>query len=189
MIKNLDNINRARLAFNQLFSSTSPFEPAGRIELPVRVVLFPTDSYHLDNGQFKALISAIQRKSERSFFISEVESEDPFDPNAQWKRQHWECTNPTFDEYASLIIGVDNALYSENGSWGVLISHELHALLVCDEQFWQVFKVRYSDSENDFAEFIEYWHRIREEAGTDTKWLPTFVAHLTYPTSTPTLDL
>lgn len=178
MIKILQDSNRAKLAFHKLFSSTNPFEPAGRVDLPVRVVLFPTDSYHLDQAQFDALISAAQGTR---FFISEMESIDPFDPHARWKRKHWECTNPTFDEYASLMIGVDNALYSENGSWGVIISHELHALLVCDEQFWRVFGDGYPNCEHDFDEFIEYWRRIREEAGTDTKWLPTFVAHLTYP--------
>src|SRR6266576_3995763 len=129
MIRSLDNIDQAKAAFRMLFSSTDPFEPAGRAELPVRVVLFPTDSYHLDREQFEALIAAMRNSHESRFFLSELESSDPFDPNAHWKREHWECTNPTFDEYSSLMIGVDNALYSENGSWGVLLSHELHGLL------------------------------------------------------------
>ena len=176
MIKILEDSNRARLAFHKVFSSTNPFEPAGRVDIPVRAVLFPTDSYHLDHTQFEALTSAAQTAR---FFISEMESIDPFDPHAPWKRKHWECTNLTFEEYSSLVIGVDNALYSENGSWGILLSHELHALLVCDEPFWQVFKDQYPNLEQNFEEFIEYWRGIREDVGTETQWLTPFVSHLT----------
>lgn len=179
MIRILENIDRPKAAFQKLFLSTDPFEPAGRTELSVRVVLFPTDNYHLEREQFEALILAARNNHESSFFVSEMESSDPFDPNARWKRKHWECTDPIFEEYTSLPLGIDNALYSESGSWGVLLSHELHGLLVCNEQFWQVFKNNYSKHGNDFKEFIEYWDRLRTESGTDPKWLDTFVAHLT----------
>ncbi len=179
MIRSLKDKNLAKMAFEELFSSTNPFEPAGRTDLPVRVVLFPTDSYHLQSDQFEALIRAARNCNELSLFVSELESANPFDLTSRWKREHWEATNPTFEEYSSLPLGIENALYSENGTWGVLLSHELHGLLVCTEQFWQVFRDRYSKYHNDFQEFINYWERIRDEAQTDTNWLDLFVTHLT----------
>lgn len=179
MIKSIEQIDQARTAFCRLFSSTNPFEPVGRTEYPVRVVIFPSDSYHLEREQFDALIHAARSNQETSFFISEMESSEPFDPNARWKRKHWECTDPTFEEYTSLPLGIENALYSESGLWGVLLSHELHGLLVCSEQFLKAFKTCYSNYADDFQEFIDYWQRIRDESQTETKWLDPFVAHLT----------
>lgn len=181
MIRILDNTDQAKIAFQKLFSSTDPFDPAGRTEFSVRAVLFPTDSYHLDSEQFEALIRAARNGHESNFFISEMESSDPFDLNARWKRKHWLCTDPTFEEYSSLMIGVDNALYSTSGSWGVLLSHELHGLLVCQEPFWRGFANNYPNWKDDLGEFVSYWDRIRGEAGTETKWLDPFITNLTQP--------
>lgn len=175
MIKSITDTTRLHEAYHRVFRSRDPFTPAGQPEMPVRVILFPTDNYRLTAEQFRALTNTLLDCGEREFFVSEIEVEpDPFDAG-----DHWICEEPSFSEYTDLLIVIENALYSSSGSWGILLSHELHALLVCRQSFWDAFKKRYPNWKRDQDEFIESWQYNEKELGSDVKWLKPFLAHLT----------
>ncbi len=151
MIKSIIDTTLLREAYQRVFRLRDPFTPAGQPEMPVKVVLFPTDNYHLTAEQFRALTGALLDCGEREFFISEIEVEpDPFDTG-----DHWVCEEPSFSEYTNLLIVIENALYSSSGSWGILLSHELHALLARHPSFQDAPKKRYQNWKKDQNELLE----------------------------------
>ena len=182
MIRPTTDTERLREAFYRVFKSRDPFSPAGRNEFPVRVVLYETDMYGLEEKQFAALMGAIHECGEREFFISMVETEaDPFrlDTWNKGEHAHWVCEEPvTFEEYVKLNLFIENAIYSSSGAWGVLLSHELHALLVCQQSFWEAFAKRYPNWKQDLEQFVELWRYHEKERGIDVSWLGPLIAYL-----------
>lgn len=179
MIKQTNDTARLREAFYRVFRSRDPFSAAGHEELPVRVVLYPTYGYYLETQQFQALIGALHDCGEREFFISMVEAE-PEPRNWDSKEfTHWVCEKPTLEEYMSIGVFIENALYSPSGSWGILLSHEDHALLVCQPSFWDAFQSRYPNWRQDLEQFIELWRFHEKERDVDVGWLEPLLDHLT----------
>ena len=180
MIEPVTDAAPRRKAFYQVFNSRSPVQPAGRDEFPVRALLYPTDCRFLEGVQFRALMGALEDCGEREFYLSMVE----FQPERRvWgggENNHWLCRNPTFDEYEQTDVYIENALYSVNGSWGVLLSHEDHALVVCHEALWQSLERRYPDWRKGYDEFIDYWKEV-ESRGVNVDWINPFLSHLTRP--------
>ena len=178
MIEPVTDIALLGEAFYQVFNSRSPFAPAGRDVFPVKAVLYPTFGYYLEAEQFQALMRALEDCGEREFYISMVE----FEPeNRVWdvgENSHWLCRNPTLEEYARVELYIENALYSVSGSWGVLQSHEDHALLVCRDELWETFEKHYPEWRKGYGEFIGYWKEV-ESKGVNVEWLKPFLAHLT----------
>lgn len=184
MIKHTSATGELRKAFYRVFKSRNAFSAAGREEFPVRVVLYPTYGYYLEANQFRALVSALHEYDEEKFFISMIEAE-PEPRNWGQEFTHWECENPTLDEYMNLELFLENSIYSSSGSWGILVSHEDHALLVCQHPFWSIFEKYYPAWKQDLEQFNERWQRLKMEKGIDVEWLKPLLSHLK---STPTRD-
>ena len=178
MIEPVTDIAPLKEAFYKVFNSRSPFDPAGRDEFPVKAVLYPTSVYYLEVEQFKALMRAIEDCGEEEFYISMVEFEPEQRVWSNEENNHWVCRKPTLEEYERVELYIENAMYSVNGSWGVLQSHEEHALLVCHGTLWESFEKYYPDWRKDYSEFIDYWKEIESE-GINVEWLKPFLAHLT----------
>jgi hypothetical protein len=180
MIEESDNFAELRQCFNRVFISRSPWEPAGVATLPCRAVLYPTDGYQLTKEQYHAVRSAMGIVNDRTFALSPVEAE----PEARnWHAaedflRHYVGTDAPYGEYVRHSYPIENAIYSTTGTWGILLSHEYHGLLVCNRPFWNAFSATYPQYRADLREFLSKWSEHRC-AGIDTAWLDPFVQHLT----------
>ena len=164
------NKNKIEESLRRIFISFDPFKPEIKNAKLLTLILFPTDGYHLTEKQYSSLIQTISAVGNAEFYISETEWEpDPFS-----KGHHWYCNNPTFEEYSEILIGVENAIYSIEGKWGILISHELHALMFSDAQFVKLFESEYLNSRKDKEEFLRNWRAIKK-SGVKTDWLDGLV--------------
>ena len=172
MIEQIIDTFELKEKFSIIFRSTNPFLDAGQVAFPIKAVIYPTYGYYLTKYQFDALKYANESIGSTEFYISQVEYK-PSDPFI--RGEHWKCINPSFEEYYDISIGMENAIYSTNGSWGLLISHEDHALLVSNIEFWEVFKNQYPNWAKDYLSFLNYWRDL--EIGE--KWLENFCSKLT----------
>jgi hypothetical protein len=150
--------------FHSTFLNFDPYEPRFRANSSRRSILFPTDSYHLTSVQFEALLASID--SDKKFFISEI----GWGAESFKKGRHYLCNYPTFQQYTALNVGVENAIFGVDGTWGLLLSDELHAIVAGDEKFFQAFKSNYTGT-NDLIQFRRYWAAIREERNVSVDWL------------------
>lgn len=141
--------------------------------------MYPTSVYYLEAEQFLDLMAALRERGEQEFYISMIESEPEQRVWGTSEKSHWLCRTPTLEEYEKLDLFIENALYSVNGSWGVLISHEHYALLVCDSELWESFQKYYPAWQKDYTEFIDYWKEVESGGVKVSQWLNPFLAHLT----------
>lgn len=176
-----DSIPHLKEIFSKIFISNDPFNKMFVSSISSKILLFPTNGYQLSEKQFEAFISTIEMFGEQSFYLAEIEG-DPFD-------QHKTCSNylneyleinidTSYDEYEKKNIMLENALYSPNGTWGIIISHESHAVFGGCKDMIATFKRFYPNWMNDqkkFLEYFEYWAKL---SGSDLKWIKPFMEYI-----------
>lgn len=168
--KDLETI---RQAFYSIFKDKDPFGEMFQQSVKERIILCPIEGYFLDNPQFNSLMEAVD---DEKIIISQIEGE----PDCFLQEGHRECFLPlTYEEYTKLPIYVENAIYSPHGAWGILISHEEHAVLGGTEEFLNRFKNLYPDWIHGLTHFNEKWEYNRTRYNSNTDWLPKFLAHIT----------
>lgn len=120
-----ETVEKMRLTYRQLFKGNDPFMEVFTDKLPHRLFLCPTEGYFLTEEQYLALNKTVKAIGESTFFLSEIEGEPDFSD----KSCHWRIhASTSYREYCQLPIYLENIIYSEAGNWGVIISHEEHAL-------------------------------------------------------------
>jgi hypothetical protein len=168
MISTKTDKTKLKNAFDKIFQCFDPFEALNTNQFSVRAVIYPTDGYYLSELQLNALIKTLDEIDESQIFISEVETL-PYDPFT--KDGHWVLSDFNYEEYESISLPVENAIYSDSGRWGLLLSHEQHALMVADETFANIFQNYYQSLDKDLKEFKLYWDEIKLQ-GVEISWLP-----------------
>ena len=127
-ITEISDPEEVEAAWRRVFLSNDAFSWSFREEAWAGRVFYPTDGYALTAEQYRQLVSAVRAAGEQEFLLSVVESEALTFLERSWG--HYRCRVGTpYDEYRDLNLTLENALYSARGTWGVLISHEEHALL------------------------------------------------------------
>lgn len=174
----MDKISELQIAFNKIFQSKNPFENVFTEEVEQKILLFPTDGYYLNDEQYNALMCAINSIKEQEFFISEIEG-DCFTKNSNdgvYKHGHWMLNIKTsYEEYRNLTLPLENALYSLKGTWGVIISHEEHAILGGDSTFISTFKINCPNWNASQQEFEEQWQINQRQYNSNIDWIPGFL--------------
>ncbi|MCH9608834.1 MAG: hypothetical protein S4CHLAM45_07460 [Chlamydiales bacterium] len=134
-----------RNIWKKLFLSNNPFKDVFSSLVKDRLLLYPTHGYHLTEEQYHALVGTIQEMGETAFYISEIEYSGDF----LSKGQHWLCALPNYQEYKQIPLVLENTVYSEIGTFGLIISHEDHGLIGGKKEFIDAFKQRYPAWEKD----------------------------------------
>lgn len=180
------SLDRMKESFFSVFSGNNPFEISFKKEIEKISVIYPVDGYKLTEDQFCALIQTlISLCVDEEVFVSEIEAEllgDVFTPNVdieKYELKHWSFDlSTTYDEYYEMDINVENAIYSSNGNWGIMISHEEHAVIGGSAEFFNVFRMKYSEFDNSFNSFQEYWEHNRINLNSKLEWYDSFLSSL-----------
>lgn len=163
-------------AFRQVFAATDPFGSPFQPAVSARALLYPV-SYLLDAEQFQALADVARSIGDDAICVSITETNKRLDaPDARhWILEHWEWT-----EYHELgDVGVlENAVYSPIGQWGMLISHEQHAVLGGSERFMQEMAARFPAFQESLGEFLTYWSENSRRHNADVDWVAPLLSHL-----------
>jgi hypothetical protein len=148
--------------------------------MKVKAILYPTEGFHLDKGQFHALTMALADVGESRFYMSITESPSgPFlDLPGTNSAENWILEEPTFEEYKDLDPCLENAIYSAKGDWGILLSHELHGLFVSSTTVWSGFANYYPKWKQDLQAFTALWNRYHIERNVDIAWLYPLLRHV-----------
>jgi hypothetical protein len=147
------DVEPLRRGWRGIFASTDPFDVPFRSDVSACMIFYPTEGYHLTEAQYAAVTGAARQAGETRFVLSVVEYAGDF----LQKGDHWACAYPEYQAYASLPLGLENALYSERSRWGVLVSHEGHAMVGGSDDFIRRVRELYPDWQADVARLREDW--------------------------------
>jgi hypothetical protein len=174
-ISNQLELDILRKTFYSIFKTNDPFSEMFCDSVKDRLLICPVQGYHLQENQLRAISHAAYAVGDEKLYISEVEGE----PDCFSHSGHWECTFPLkLNEYEQLPVYLENALYSPNGKWGLLISHEEHAVIGGTELFINTFKKEFTDWEDGLDNFKELWEYNQKHYNSNIDWLPKFLSHI-----------
>lgn len=164
------DLSAIRLAWEHVFLTNDPFTWPFRQEFPVGHVFYPTDGYHLTKPQFGAIREALKQVGETGFFLSIVESEGLSFLDRRWG--HWVCENLSYEDYIQLPLSLENCICSRRGDWGILVSHEMHALVAGSQEFLTAIAEQYQGWPNDLRQLREAW-----SGNPNASWLEPTISH------------
>jgi hypothetical protein len=177
-ITNRAGLTDLKRAFWKIFSSKDPFDTVFQETIEHKILLFPTVGYYLQDVQFDALIQAIEEVGESTFHVSEIEG-DCFTKSSSdqaYEQGHWNCTTQlSYEEYLNIPLVLENAIYSPSGKWGVLLSHEGHAVVGGGLSFIRKFQSLYPQHDTCSVHFIEQWSHNEAEFGSNLDWVKNFL--------------
>ena len=172
-----EEVAEAKNAFGRVFRSADPFDQPFVSEVRRKRILFPVP-YELDQRRLSAILTAAKGLGEEKAYVSLIEGcDDDFEA-----REHW-SVDLTLELYPSLRATgwfplMENAVYSQRGTWGLIVSHEQHAVLGGRERFAEVLSETLGQAEADVPEFLETWKANRERLQSDVAWVPVLMEHL-----------
>lgn len=175
IIYEVEEIKQFEKPFEKIFKSKCAFGEIFSEQISEKLLLCPTDGYFLSEKQFDALLCTLKEICENEIIISITEYEEMFSLNSQ----HWRFDTKTeYSQYIKQDIYLENAIYSNKGDWGLLISHEDYAVLGGDKCFVDTFKKYYNAWIDDIANFKMAWEHNKKEYGSDLSWVSTLEKHL-----------
>lgn len=162
-IKPFEDLTKIYKHWKTIFVSDDPFSNPFTNCIKERLVIYPTNGYYLTKDQYDAITKASIALEETGFFISITEYEEKF----VQQNSNWWCEYPSYENYLKIVIPLENSLFSINSSWGVLISHEDHAIVGGTNKFIQVFKNYYPKWVTDIFALREAWSNNPESSWID----------------------
>lgn len=155
--------------WNDMFLTKDPFELPFQPTIAHYMIFYPTYGYHLTKEQYSAVVEAAKAIGDTGFYISVVE----YDGDFFEKGEHWLCPFSPHEDYLKLPLVLENAIYSRSGKWGLIISHEDHAIIGGSDAFVRELRSNYNNWETDILELRVYW---KDNKNSD--WLEKVLASL-----------
>lgn len=158
-----------------LYSSSPIFSEV----ITERLILFnyeDNSGYTLSKRLEEAIFMAAKEIGETGLYISILTHEDY---SIEDDPLYWHLDLSEEDLYQNLIWGpLENIIFSENGTWGVLLSFDGIGLLGGKKQFISQIKLRIPDIDYQLSEFLEYWKDYERETYICTSWIPPLLRHI-----------
>lgn len=163
-------------AFRAVFQSTDPFGAPFTERMTSRCLLYPVP-YLLEPEQFDAVVAAARVTGDYRLCISVTEE---FDGLSGARAEHYLLDYWEGAEYQRLsAVGVlENAVYSPRGQWGLMMSHEQHAVAGGPRAFLDTLASRFPSFEPSLEEFLQSWAMYHNQRNADVSWLETLLTHL-----------
>jgi len=152
-IEEVPDATPLRKLWSCVFASNDPFSDPFQRTVQARVLLYPTYGYHLSEDQYEALTEACRELGETSFFVSIVEYAGDFFAEGK----HWYCEIPSYKEYLTIPLVLESAIYSGEGTFGMILSHEDHAILGGTSHFIEAMKLHYAQWPEDRRRLKAEW--------------------------------
>ena len=165
--------------YKEIFFNNDPFGKIFNDHIKKKVLLFPTEGYYLSKKQYKKVMKTLEVFSEQKIYISEIEGGDAsFEKKGDYIFKHYIIESTTlYEDYLKLPMFLENVMYSPSKAWGIMISHENHAVLGGSDELIKKFLEKYNCSE-DKKEFLEYWKCMEKIYKSDLSWQKDFLLNL-----------
>ena len=174
-------------ALHRVFAYEDPWHEPFANGVEVRRLLYPVHAglRDLDYPLLDALVSVATRLEDDGFYVSIIERPTP---DSEWSRRddwHWYLPFAEIEAYGSLgdALSLERTLYSPSGRWGLMISHEDHALLGGEAVFFEAMREAIPGFDNigQVQHFLSDWRYYNAETGADVSWIPDLLTHVYGP--------
>jgi hypothetical protein len=171
-----DFVREAKPVYEHAFATGNPFDLPFTSALESRMILFPAH-YMMEASLARAITKASAQLNENSFYVSVLER--PTDEEHD-RPYHWHIAFNELEQYRSLgyPFVLENAVYSDRGTWGLMFSHERHAVLGGPPELVQVVTQELPKLTDEVETFIETWKKNQKRLGCNVDWVIHLLKHV-----------
>lgn len=173
-----DYIKRAKANFDKVFTGDDAYGEPFHKEIKERQLLFPY-RYQLKWEEYgpwvDPIIKTLRDFGEKGFFVSAINRPKVADQKSPY---HFYVPIDEILLYGRKIYDQENAVYSENGLWGIICSDEDHALIGGPRRLIDNLLSFVPNINDRLDDFINYWKYYEEKNQVDISWLPKVLGHI-----------
>ncbi|MBX5446047.1 hypothetical protein [Sphaerobacter sp.] len=174
------DLQAAREAFHRVFRSGDPFTAPFQPWVQGRAIIYPV-LYYLKPDKYEPVATAAQRLGETLAYVSVTETHrgegDKWDDFQHWEVELDPYPYHTLTQDWDWVPIMGQALYSVNGTWGVLTSP---AVLGGPPAFMQVLEAHFN-LEEQIRECIDYYADEHRRRRRNIDWFVDLVQHVYGP--------
>lgn len=160
----------------QVFSNDDPFDKPFTPNIPARKIIYEY-FYRIESPLIEAIVAAASSIGDTGFYFSALWR---LDDEVTEEPYHWYIPLSEIstyiagrDEVFGTALHVENVLYSPQGKWGVMMSHEHHGLLGGSPSFMAEVCRLVPDLEQQVFGFLKYWQYWKTQPNSfRADWLP-----------------
>jgi len=163
--------------FQSIFASQDPYGEPFQLSIEKRLLLYPF-RYGLHESQpwLALVMSAIKSLGEDGFYVSVLNT---FSDLPEEETTHWYVPLSEAHLYIDLVFPVQNAIYSVNGTWGIICSDEDHAILGGPNAVVASVQRSIPDLEFRVISFLQMWKGYYEQnTNVNINWIPKLFSHI-----------
>jgi hypothetical protein len=183
IVSHEEYLTKVEPILRKVFVGDDPFEPSFAPNIQGRRIIYRY-KYSIDPPFTDALIEAASKLGDEGCYISTLwrPSHEPWHwyiPFSEFNSAYVEHRKE-FDEFDIwLIYSGENILYSPQGKWGIMFSHESHALLGGPQEFIEEIQKTVPDLDLQVCEFLKFWKYCKDNySSAETAWLPEVLAQV-----------
>ncbi len=140
---------------NDNFSVYDPFERWTKNK--DYLILFETDGYYLTELQYNAIICALKEmKSKCNINLIFTENAKFSENKIVDINDLYDITSLNYEQYLSLVIPMENILITDDNTFSIYISHEMHAVIAGSQMFLALFAEEYGKVIEDNKKFVDF---------------------------------
>lgn len=166
----------------QVFSTDDPFGQPFTANIPARRIIHEY-FYQIESPLLEAIVDAASSIGDSGFYFSTLWR--PKDEVTE-EAYHWYIP---FEEISTYVTGDDeglgrslileNVLYSPQGKWGVMMSHEHHGLLGGSQEFMEKVRQLVPNLDLQVFSFLKHWQYWKNEPGSiKADWMSGLLTHI-----------
>ncbi len=165
-------------ALRRIFEREDPWDQPFARSVEIRRLLYPVSCVP-EPWLLDAIAYAAKETGDLGFYWSVIERPAS---EAQDRPYHWYIPFAEMTIYESFSdpFVLENVLYSPRGQWGIMTSHEDHALLGGTLVFFQAMRkvAPEFDNMNQVRDFLSDWKEHRARYGSDISWIPGLLTNV-----------
>ncbi|MDQ2088022.1 hypothetical protein RBH29_16455 [Herbivorax sp. ANBcel31] len=183
---------KIKTLIDNTFKTTNPFGKERGIfcdSLTDKIILCPVENYRLKQSQFYGLIKTCKELGINKIYFSEIEGYDLIELDeselaGKYTNHYYKMDllngsiNDKFEEYHKMKLILENAVYSENMDFGILISHEDYAVIGAKKEFMDKYKTFYPEWTLSRQCFEKMWDDNSKEFKMNYPWLKDLIRYI-----------
>jgi hypothetical protein len=177
---------KAKSNLRQIFVCDDPFTHPFRSNVTERLLIAPY-KYAIEPPLTSAVIDAASSIGDEGCYLSLL-----WRNKASAEPAHWYIPLAEFydayveDENHKALIAEENpyfslresAIYSPQGKWGIIVTHEYFGLLGCTAEFLSVIRFSIPEIDRQVFQFLEGIKHRKEKCGEFATWVRPLLTHI-----------
>ncbi len=172
--------SEAEPALRRVFASDTPFDQQPfASNVPVRRVVFGLEydlKYIVRSPLIDAVVSAASNIGDKGCYFTVLWR---MNKEANGEFNHWYIPFSEISVYKrcdgkvfNFAFNSENVLYSPQGKWGIMTSHEYHGLLGGSQDFMDEVRRQIPDIDEQVNDFLKLWQHYKiHSPGAETNWI------------------